>query len=386
MTGRQLRALATALVVAAAAVLLPVQVTAQAPAPCGVPTAGTDGWTIATQPAAGFDSARLCALIKWLDGLGDANVHGVVVARRGALVFEHYRTGSDERWGRSLGNVAFGPDVKHDMRSISKSVAALLVGIAVDRKLIAGVDAPVLGFFPEYAELRTPEKERILVRHLLAMSAGLAWNENVPYTNPANSEIRMTFAAEPYRFVLEQPMDSVPGEVFNYSGGTTTLLGRIVEKASGKTLEAFAREALFEPLGIGDLEWVTMPNGGAAAASGLHLRPRDLAKLGQLMLARGQWQGRQVVSAAWIEDATAPHVEAIDFLLYGYQWWLGRSLIDRREVAWLAGLGLGGQRLFVVPALDLVVVITAGYYASPAQRWVPWSIFRHHVIAAAGFP
>ena len=386
MISRILLATGFSLAVAAAAALLPVRVAAQAPAACGTPAAGADAWAIAAQPSAGLDPKRLCALVDWLDGQRDGNVHGVLVARRGTLVFEHYRTGADERWARPLGEVAFGPNVKHDMRSISKSVVSLLVGIAIDRKLIPGPDAPVFGFFPEYAELRTAEKERILVRHLLSMSAGLAWNETIPYTNPANSEVRMIFAADPYRFVLEQPVAAAPGETFNYSGGATALLGRIVEKASGKPLEAFAREALFEPLGIGDLEWVTMPNGAPAAASGLRLRPRDLAKLGHLLLARGQWNGRQVVPAAWIEASTAAHIEAIDFLFYGYQWWLGRSLIERREVAWVAGLGLGGQRLFVVPALDLVVVITAGYYTSPAQRWVPWSIFRHYVVAAIREP
>lgn len=355
---------------------------AQAAASCGVPTARNDGWPVATPAKAGLDDARLCALSKWLDGFPQSNVHSVIVARRGALVFERYFTGDDEVWGRPVGVVEHGPAVKHDLRSVTKSITGLLVGIALDRKLIASIDEPVFTFFPEHADLRTPQKDRILLRHLLTMSAGLAWNENIPYSNPANSERRMTDAPNPYRYILEQRLADRPGAQFNYSGGATQLLAGIVQKAAGKPLEEFAREALFAPLGITDVTWVKMPNGDVSAASGLRLTPRDLAKLGQLMLARGEWNGRRVAPADWIAQSTTPQIEAIDFLFYGHQWWLGRSMIERRELPWTAGFGLGGQRLFIVPGLDLVVVTTAGLYNSPMQRWVPWEIFRRYVVGA----
>ena len=139
---------------------------------------------------------------------------------------------------------------------------------------------------------------------------------------------------------------------------------------------------MFEPLGITDWQWMTYNNGALAAASGLRMRPRDVLKLGQLVLAKGAWNGRQVVPAEWIEQSTRPQTDAADFLFYGYQWWTGRALVDGRELPWVAGFGLGGQRLFIVPALDLVVVITAGRYASPAQHPIPWEIFRRYVLAS----
>jgi CubicO group peptidase (beta-lactamase class C family) len=182
--------------------------------------------------------------------------------------------------------------------------------------------------------------------------------------------------------VLEQAVIEPPGAQFNYSGGATQLLAGILQKAAGKPLDEFAREALFAPLGIADTTWVKMPNGDASAASGLRLTSRDLAKLGQLMLKRGEWNGRQVVSADWVAQSITPQIEAIDFLLYGHQWWLGRSMIERRELPWAAAFGNGGQRLFVVPALDLVVVTTAGLYNNPTQRRVPWEIFRRYVVGA----
>jgi CubicO group peptidase (beta-lactamase class C family) len=355
---------------------------AAAVARCTPPAAGDDGWTVDAPGNVGLDGKRLCSIVDRLAGIAGANIHSVVVARRGRLVFEEYFTGADEIWAEPLGVVAHGIEVKHDVRSISKSVTSLLLGIALDRKLIAGIDEPVFKFFPEHGDLRTPEKDRILLRHLLTMSAGLAWNETIPYTNPANSEVRMLRSPTPYRYVLQQPLEEAPGVQFNYSGGATTLLAGVIQKVTGKPLDVFAREALFEPLGITDVQWVKMPNGEIAAASGLRLRSRDLAKLGQLILQHGQARGRQVVSAQWLEQSMTPQIDAIDFLFYGYQWWLGRSLIDRREVAWEAGLGLGGQRLFIVPELDLVVVITGGYYASPVQRWLPWEIFRQYVLRA----
>ena len=357
--------------------IIAVPAHAQPTASCGTPTTRDDGWSVATPAKAGLDGARLCALSEWLNGFQQSNVHSVIVARRGALVFERYFTGDDEIWGRPVGVIEHGPGVKHDLRSITKGVTALLVGLALDRKLIASIDEPVFKFYPEHADLRTPGKDRILLRHLLTMSAGLAWNENIPYGNPANSERCMTDAPNPYRYILEQRLADPPGVQFNYSGGATQLLAGIIQKAAGKPLEEFAREALLAPLGITDVTWVKMPNGDASAASGLRLTPRDLAKLGQLILARGEWNGRRVVSADWIAQLTTPQIEAIDFLFYGYQWWLGR------ELPWVAGFGHGGQRLFIVPALDLVVVTTTGLYNSPMQRWVPWDIFRRYVMNAA---
>jgi CubicO group peptidase (beta-lactamase class C family) len=273
-------------------------------------------------------------------------------------VFEKYLTGPDERWGQSLGDTVHGSDVLHDVRSVTKSVISLLVGIAIDHKLIGSVDQPVLVSFPEYALLRSAEKDDILLRHLLAMSSGLAWDENLPYSDPKNSEIQMARAEDPYRFVLEQPISSPPGVVWNYSGGSTQLLAGLIEKASGKPIEDFAREALFEPLGITDIEWTRMPNGYVAAASGLRLRPRDMAKLGQLFLNGGEWHGRQIVSASWLQESALPRVSSS----YGYQWWNGLSVVGDQIVERIEAKGLGGQRIFIVPSSNLVVVVTAGLY------------------------
>ncbi|MEO8317828.1 MAG: serine hydrolase, partial [Bradyrhizobium sp.] len=154
-------------------------------------------------------------------------------------------------------------------------------------------------------------------------------------------------------------------------GGGTDLLGNIIERASGKSLGAFAREALFEPLGISDWQWLKYRNGKVASAAGLRIRPRDAAKIGQLVLDKGKWAGRQIVSPEWIEQSIRPRFQAIGYFsglfFYGQQWWLGRSISGDTEVKWTAAMGSGGQRIFIVPDLDLVMMTTSGRYFQPHQ-------------------
>lgn len=341
-----------------------------------------DGWAVAAPDGVGLDPAVLAAIGPRYDAWKEANVHAVLVARHGRLAFERYFTGDDEHWGKPLPGVAFDAGMRHDLRSVTKSVVSLVVGIAMDRGEFPGLDAPVLPLFPEYADLRSPERDRITVRHLLTMSQGLAWNEDLPYADPRNSEIRMDTAADPVRYALAQPIERPPGEAFNYSGGSATILAALIRRRTGRNVDDYARAALFAPLGITDVEWSRLTPDAPLAASGLRLRPRDTAKLGQLVLDRGAWRGTRVVPAAWIEAATTPRLNAWPLWFYGYQFWLGRSLVHGKPVDWIAGVGLGGQRLFVVPALDLVVLVHSGLYRSPMQSFVPVGLLNRYVLPA----
>ena len=273
--------------------------------------------------------------------------------------------------------------MKHDLRSISKSATSLLVGIALAEGKFPALDSPVFDSFPELAALRTPEKMHITFRHLLTMSSGLKWDESIPYSNPANSERRMIDSADPVRYVLEQPLAAPPGAVYNYNGGNTTLLAAVLAKTTGRRLDDYAREKLFGPLGIADFEWISMPaSGEPAAASGLRLRARDSAKLGQLLLTDGLWNGKQVLPKGWAAESVTPHLNGEGLYYYGYQWWLGRTMLRGRNLIWSAGFGFGGQRLYVAPELDLVVMINAGHYGGPLQGAIPLGIFTRLVMPA----
>jgi CubicO group peptidase (beta-lactamase class C family) len=350
---------------------------------CGSPASLNDGWPTATPESVSLDGSRLCGIAARLAAT-NANMHAVLIARHGKLVFEQYFTGHDELWGTARGPIEFDAANKHDMRSVSKSVTSLLVGIGIDRELIKSVDEPILKFFPDYAAQKTAGWDNITLRHLLTMSSGMQWDQNRPWADPQNDERQLSIEADPFRYVLSKPIAAPPDTVWNYNSGGTDLLGNVIERVSGKSLEAFAREALFAPLGISDWEWMKYRNEHISPAAGLRLRPRDAAKIGQLVLNKGAWGGTQIVSAKWIEQSVTPRFQAIGFFgglfYYGQQWWMGRTLSGDKDVKWIAAQGLGGQRIFIVPELDLVIVTTSGLYGSPRQGNAPLDILANFVI------
>ena len=367
---------------AALAPLAGLRAYADPPGGCGVPVARGDGWPVG--PADGDKLIDRDALCKMADRLAasDANIHAVLVARSGKLVFERYFKGSDEIpdriHGRRVASVTFDADTLHDMKSVSKCVASLAVGIAIDRGLIRSVNEPIFNFFPQLSDLRSPEKDRIHLFHALTMSMGLAWVEATPATGDENNdEARMHRASDACRYVLGLAVTAPAGQEFFYNTGALALVSAIVRKATGRALDEFVRETLFEPLGITAVEWQRY-KGDTDAGGGLRLQPRDMAKIGQLVLAGGRWNNRQIVPTSWIEASTAPTFKATNGLSYGYLWWLGRSLLDGREVHWVAALGRGGQSIRIVPELDLVVAVTAGYYQdySPRAFEVQSGVFR----------
>jgi CubicO group peptidase (beta-lactamase class C family) len=338
---------------------------AEASVDCGAPAAMSDGWQVSPAAQQGLDPQLICSIGPALAKLTAADTHGVVVIRHGVLVYEQYFAGEDVRGWISLGVVPHDANTLHNIQSITKSVVALLVGIALDRAWLKDLDAPIFSFFPEYADLRTPEKDRISLRHLLSMTSGLDWPERtVSVNNPANVLRQARIAADPYRAVLERSVEAAPGSAWNYNAGGVWLLGRILQKVSGQPLDQLTKEALLEPLGITDWAWEHFSNGNPYASGGLQLRPRDLAKLGQLVLDDGVWQGRRIVSNGWIKGMTTRHnPDGMWFGFargYGYLWWLGRSSIDRQNIDWVGSFGWGGQRLYAVPEFGLVVAVTAG--------------------------
>lgn len=371
-------------------VLGPLAGSAASVSGCATQQTRDDGWAV---PAADgdrlVDSGALRTMTDQLVASG-ANIHSVLVVHRGSLVFERYFAGKDEVplsfFGTRVANVAFDAYMLHAQKSVSKSVASLAVGIAIDRGLIHGVDEPILGFFPELADMRTPERDSLLLRHALGMTMGLQWIEATPATGTANDEMRMYLSGDACRYVLSRPAVAPPGQQFFYSTGALALVSAIMHKATGQPLDEFARATLLAPLGIAGEQWDRFGR-DTDAGGGLRLRPRDMARIGQLVLDGGRWNGRQIVSKAWIDGSTAPLVQATDDQGYGYLWWTGRSAAHGRTVGWIGALGRGGQAIRIVPELDLVVVVTAGYYQdySPRAFRTQYSVFAD-VLKATSFP
>ena len=219
-----------------------------------------------------------------LDGL-----HAVLAMRHQTMLVERYFAGSDENWGRQLGRVQFDATTLHDLRSVTKSVASLLYGIALADGLVPPLDARLLDAFPQYPDLaEDPARASWTIAHVLNMSMGTAWNEDLPYTDPANSEIAMEMTEDRYRFILDRPMVSEPGARWNYNGGCSALVGYLIEQGSKQTIDDFAKARLFGPLRIRAFQWHGGRDGVISVASGLRLRAADLMRIGRMMLADGR--------------------------------------------------------------------------------------------------
>jgi CubicO group peptidase (beta-lactamase class C family) len=323
----------------------------------------TDGISTATLKDEKLNADKINALVSEIEKNEYPNIHSLLISRHNKLVYEQYWRGEDEHWGNPMGAVPHEMDSLHDIRSISKSIVSACIGIAIQQGKIKSVDQKVLSFFPSYAAQDTGLKSALTIKHLLTMSSGLVWNEDVPYDSPENSEIKMIFSPDPVGYVLTQPMEAPPGQVWKYNGGTTQLLAAILELTTGLPVDKFADKHLFKPLGITKFEWLKYPGTTMpAAASGLRLRSRDLLKFGLLYNNNGVWKGRQIVSAQWVKDSFQSHVKQGNSGFYGYQFWIWNDTVNNKPVRTVNCVGNGDQRIIFDKENDLVVVITAGNY------------------------
>jgi CubicO group peptidase (beta-lactamase class C family) len=294
------------------------------------------------------------------------NLLAWVVVHRGVLVAEHYYQGA-------TANTA------NHIRSVTKGITSTLVGIAVDLGIIQRIDTPVLDYLPECNTAELDERKRALtLNHLLTMTAGFQWDE-LTFDEKALAQVSAWFGGGKLcalHDALARPLASAPGKAFNYDSPAADLVSVILTRATGQDLRSFAVEHLFAPLGIGDFEWETDPAGFYRGSAGLTVRPRDLARIGQLYLQRGEWQGRQIVSPTWIEQATKAQVALHDGYGYGRLWWVG----NREPAPFFSGVGYGGQLLLVAPALKLVVVANHRWQDVPAETAVKQGADFYHQV------
>lgn len=321
-------------------------------------------WPAATPEEAGFAPDLPYQLDVALDQEALGGVHSVVLVRHGKLVYERYLSGDDEKHGSPKQHVVFGPDSLHDVRSITKSVVSLLYGIALGEEDVPQPQTRLFAALPEFVDYgRHPLRYTIAIDDVLSMTMGMEWDEmNVPYSEPANSEVAMYRAPSSIQFVLGRAMASPPGKRWTYSGGATTVLAELIRQGTGTELLDYARERLFNPLGIEEFEWITDYYGQPNVASGLRLRPQDTAKLGQLVLQYGRWNRQQIVPDEWIAASTRGHVQAMEGCDYGYHWWVCKTNAGLKIIE---ASGWGGQQLLVVRDAGIVLVVNCGLYGDP---------------------
>jgi CubicO group peptidase (beta-lactamase class C family) len=341
-----------------------------------IPARTGDGWETAALESVGMRRGPMEALLRLISHTDHHLIHGLLVVRRGKLVFEKYWTGTDlEPATLTPVERDFDHETLHYVASVSKSLTSALFGIALGMGRVGSVDDSMFSYFPTYSDLKTSENGYITLRHLLAFSSGLDWNEFVyGFDDSRDSHYQMFHSQDPVWYLLARPVTTVPGTTFHYNSGETNLVGEVVRTTTGVSdLTEFAEAHLFGPLGIDSYRWLLFGLAPAVtfASGGASLRPRDMAKFGQLYLDRGAWNGTQVVPAWWVAASTTtqtPLVGSYGTLYgYGYNWWLGRSTCRDGPADYFRAAGWGGQEIFVYPALEMVIVFTRGAYydASP---------------------
>jgi CubicO group peptidase (beta-lactamase class C family) len=297
----------------------------------------TQSWRATTPEQQGMDSEKLREALDYIQQR-DLNIHSMLIVRSGYVVLDAYFYPYNEK------------DV-HDVASVTKGITSTLVGIAIERGKIKSVREPVLGFFSEdpvaHNEAR---KQRLTVEHLLTMTSGFQ-------CEPKNNELtllQMKQSDNWIKFMLDLPMAEEPGRKFVYCSGGMHVLSGIISRVTGESASDFARRSLFEPLGIRDAVWPSDPQGVSQGWGNLHLHPRDMAKIGYLWLNRGIWNGRHLMSADWVDQATRVHAGSGPDNEYGYGLWI------RSGAGLYEALGRGGQRISVVPSKNIIVVFTGG--------------------------
>jgi CubicO group peptidase (beta-lactamase class C family) len=337
-------------------------------------------WATAAPAAVGFDGGALAALDADLASGKYGLVDNMLVIRCGKQAFEHgYTRDYDKIYGpraKTTGplnhnlhdsynyfSTEYHPYYRysdlHTLQSGSKTITSITMGVATGRgDFKADLDAPILKYFDSYKIANLDErKRRITLRNLLTMTAGLEWHEDLAYDDPKNSADVMEATRDWVQYVIDQPMASEPGTKFVYNSGATELLAHIFKKVTGRNVDEYASEYLFQPLGI-HYFWKHSPTGLPDTEGGLYLASRDLARIGLLIMRGGVWDGQQIVPAEWIKQSVTPAISVgEDGREYGFQWWLmpyGRS---REKLAWAAH-GFGGQQLNIVPEYDLIAVFT----------------------------
>jgi CubicO group peptidase (beta-lactamase class C family) len=247
----------------------------------------------------------------------------------------------------------------HTMQSITKTVTSVVIGIATARKEFPALDTPVLKFFDTTKIANVDDrKRRMTIRHLLTMTTGFDWDEDVPYADPRNDCSRMEASFDWVDYAINRPMAQEPGSAFKYSSGATQLLAHIFRTATHLDIEEYAHRHLFTPLRIERFFWKRTPTGLADTEGGLYLRPQDVAKIGYLFLNNGVWDSKPIVQPEWVRQSITPSIAvSATGVKYGFKWWLYPYAKDDQRLAW-GGSGLGDQRLIVLPHYDLVLVFT----------------------------
>lgn len=331
-----------------------------------------DQWTLAPAGDVGMDPAILAKAASSIPA--GSKISSMLVMRQGKPVFEQYWNGYDK-------------DTLHDLRSATKSITSMMVGIAIDQKVVVSVDDTLSSYLGALYPDAPAYRHGLTLRHMLTMSSGLDCDDWTG-SSPGNEE-KMYQHTDWIKFYTGLAAIRKPGTLTRYCTGNPVALGRVVSLAAKKPIPAFASEYLFGPLNIQSARWAMYDNGAQTDTGGhIYMRPRDMAKLGQLALQKGMWNGRQLISAAWMEESMRQHTRFESEPPsggYGYLWWRSKEPVNGGFVDLVYANGSGGQFIIVAPELAVVAVFTGEAY-NANSRALPFEIMRSYVLAAVKPP
>jgi CubicO group peptidase (beta-lactamase class C family) len=352
-------------------------------------------WQTATPASVGINAAVLDSIDREIKAGTYNSIDRFVVIRNGKLVYDKsYAWNYDSIYGDSAKvrnplnandptgsynyfNPWWHPTYRrgdlHSLQSVTKTITSVIYGVARTRGDFPSIDTPALDFFDTTRVKNIDDrKRRMTVRHLLTMSGGIDWNENLPYIDPGNTAVAMEASFDWVEYTINRPMAVEPGSRFLYSSGETELLAHIFRRATGIDIEEYAAKHLFAPLGIERWFWKRTPTGLIDTEGGLYLEAKDLARIWNLWLQNGKVGGKQIISPEWVAESVKPALRVAANAgapSYGLKWWLYQNPTDTTRFMW-GGSGFGGQLPVAIPEKDLVVVFN-GWNILPGRRGLP---------------
>ena len=327
-------------------------------------------WQTASPSQVGIDELKLRQITSEIASGFYTGIDSVLAVKCGFLVYEEYFNGYQE-------------DTVHDLRSATKSITSGLIGIALDEQFIPSVDAQVSSYLNEYPEVQfwTASQQLMNIENLLTMRSGQNCDDNNPHS-PGN-ELNMYPRYNWIQFFIEIPPLQTPGTSYSYCTAGVVTLGAVLESATGLRADVFARDYLFGELQITNYFWEYMPSGHVDTGGHIHMTPRDMLKIGQLYLQKGRWNAKQIISEEWVDKSFGQHVALGEDWYYGYLWRERTINILDVPVTYFYAQGNGGQLIYVVPALDLVMALTGSNYN---QSQLQVFHIKNDIIAADLYP
>ncbi len=325
------------------------------------PETSRDGWETGSLKDLNIDTTLIYKLFNQLNG-GEHKIHSVLLVNNGQLVIEEYYNG-------------YSANNPHDLRSVTKSIRSILMGIAIDKGFIEDINDPI----SKYLKVPIPQKniselkKKITIKHLLTMSGGFDCND---WDKKSKGREDKVYGKKDWlQYALNLPMINEPGTVSHYCSLGAILIAEIISQASGMTIDQFAQKHLFTPLGIDNVSWGHTHQKVIPSAKRLYLTTRDMLKIGQLILDKGKWGKIQVISEAWVEESTTVKTK-ITGIDYGYFWWNIPFKVEGKVIHSKVATGNGGQYIMVIPEMKIVAAFTGGAYNSEEDK-LAFNIMSH---------